>query len=124
MAHVTGIGGVFFRAKDPEALLQWYVDHLGIKTENGYWEQPAGNTVFQPFPADTDYFRADKATMLNFRVDDMDAMCAQLDAAGIAYEVKPEWDAIYGRFTHLEDPEGNPIELWEPIAKADEGDTD
>jgi predicted enzyme related to lactoylglutathione lyase len=119
MEKVAGIGGLFFRAHDPKALGQWYQQHLGIAlTPTGEgetaWQQEAGPTVFSPFPQTTKYFGdASKVWMVNFRVHNLDKMIAQLRAAGI--EVKdPESYANIGRFTRLHDPEGNPIELWQP----------
>jgi glyoxylase I family protein len=120
MQHVIGIGGLFFRSNDPEALGLWYKQHLGIDlVPSDYsqkpWSQEAGPTVFAPFPHDTEYFgRADKQWMINLRVRDLDAMVAQLRAAKIDVSVDPE---AYpnGRFARLHDPEGNPIELWEPV---------
>ena len=115
METVTGIGGVFFRANDPEALTRWYATHLGVVGENGLpWQQKAGYTVFTPFPANSDYFTADRQWMINFRVSDLDAMIAQLKAADLAVETRAEWDGAAGRFARIHDPEGNPIELWEP----------
>ena len=115
---VTGIGGFFFRSKDAEALSAWYREHLGVGAPEGQflWDQQAGPTVFSPFKADTDYFAADKPWMLNLRVDDIDGMIASLKAAGIEVITKPEWDAYpeMGRFARIHDPEGNPIELWQP----------
>jgi predicted enzyme related to lactoylglutathione lyase len=119
MQHVTGIGGFFFRAKEPGALAQWYQEHLGIAlAPSDYsqkpWLQEAGPTAFAPFPQATDYFgREDQQWMINFRVDDLDAMVQQLRAAEIDVMVDPE---VYpnGRFASLQDPEGNPIQLWEP----------
>jgi glyoxylase I family protein len=119
MEKVAGIGGLFFRAHDPKALGAWYEQHLGIAltstSEGGsVWQQEAGPTSFTPFPETTKYFGDPaKGWMINFRVHDMDKMVAQLRAAGI--EVKdPESYANIGRFTRLHDPEGNPIELWQP----------
>ena len=117
--RVTGIGGFFFRAADPKALAAWYERHLGVnQTPTSYgaepWRQEAGPTVFAPFKADTKYFgRATQQWMINFRVRDLDAMVAQLTGAGIAVDVDRE---VYpnGRFARLADPEGNPIQLWEP----------
>ena len=113
---VTGIGGLFFRAKDPQALAAWYAENLGVGGgEMVVWEQQAGPTVFSPFDADTDYFPADKQWMLNLRVDGLDALKAALEASGIEVTTNPEWDAPgVGRFARLSDPEGNQIELWEP----------
>ncbi len=119
MEKVTGIGGMFFRARDPEALSRWYNEHLGVAptpTEKGQspWVQEAGATAFAPFPADTDYFGSPaQAWMINFRVRDLDAMAAQLRAAGIAVEDVQSYPQ--GRFARLHDPEGNPIELWQPL---------
>lgn len=116
MTRVTGIGGFFFRARDPAALTAWYEKHLGIDDMvKAVWQQQAGPTVFAPFGADTDYFgRSEQQWMINFRVEDLDAAMADLKAAGIAVETRPEWDSEAGRFCRIHDPEGNPIELWEP----------
>ncbi|MGO9012153.1 MAG: VOC family protein [Bryobacteraceae bacterium] len=122
MERVNGIGGLFFRARDPAGLGQWYRDHLGIALvpasyEDRPWQQQAGPTAFAPFPGTTTYFGdAGKAWMVNFRVTNLDAMIAQLRAAGIAVEPDPQ---VYpnGRFARLHDPEGNPIELWEPARR-------
>jgi predicted enzyme related to lactoylglutathione lyase len=113
---VTGIGGVSFRAQDPEKLSAWYAEHLGVGTgEYGLWDQQAGPTVFTPFDAGTDYFPADKQWMLNFRVDELDALLASLRAKGVEIITNPDWDAPgVGRFARIFDPEGNQIELWEP----------
>ena len=114
---VTGIGGLFFRARDPDVLKQWYADHLGVGGEWGMWEQQAGTTVFSPFQADTDYFPAEKQWMLNLRVSGLDELLQTLRAADIEVITKPEWDdPQVGRFARIHDPEGNPIELWEPAA--------
>ncbi|WP_422050373.1 VOC family protein [Shimia sp.] len=120
MEKVNGIGGVFFRARDPEALGAWYEAHLGVNQLNPMpWKQREGFTVFAPFAQDTDYFGNDeKQWMINFRVDDLAAMTAQLEAAGIAVETHPDWDSEVGKFARIHDPEGNPIELWEPAAPA------
>jgi predicted enzyme related to lactoylglutathione lyase len=115
---VTGIGGLFFRASDPKALGAWYAEHLGVGDgEWGLWQQDAGMTVFSPFKADTDYFPADKQWMLNLRVEGIDALIEKLRAAGIAVITNPEWDSPEtGRFARIHDPEGNPVELWEPAS--------
>jgi predicted enzyme related to lactoylglutathione lyase len=119
MEKVAGIGGLFFRAHDPKALANWYLQHLGIPltpTSAGAtaWQQEAGTTVFSPFPEKSGYFGdPNKVWMVNFRVRDVDKMVAQLRTAGI--EVKdPESYPGVGRFARLHDPEGNPIELWQP----------
>ena len=110
---VTGIGGVFFRAKDPAALSKWYERQLGI---NGMeWVQQQGQTAFVPFPLDTDYFgRESQQFMLNFRVDDLDGLLNQLRANNVTIVKEVEEQAGVGRFAAIEDPEGNRIELWEP----------
>ncbi len=119
MERVTGIGGVFFRARDPGALKRWYEKHLGVGPTPGSsdqepWSQERGPTVFEPFPADTGYFdRPEQAWMINFRVRNLEAIVAQLRSAGVEVKVDPE-SYPYGRFARLHDPEGNPIELWEP----------
>jgi glyoxylase I family protein len=116
---VTGIGGVFLRSRDPEARAAWYREHLGVGTgPGGSWEQEAGPTVFAAFPATSDYFSRDQGFMLNFRVTDLDGMVAGLAASGIGVERSDELDgAGYGRFARIHDPEGLPIELWEPPAE-------
>lgn len=113
---VTGIGGLFFRAKNPETLQAWYIEHLGVgSAPYGSWETGAGPSVFAPFPADTDYFPADRQWMLNLRVDGLDGLIASLRAAGIEVTTNPEWDMPgVGRFARIHDPEGNPVELWQP----------
>jgi predicted enzyme related to lactoylglutathione lyase len=116
---VTGIGGVFFRAKDPAALTEWYRAHFGVTME-GYepWKQEAGPTVFMPFAAGTDKWPDGKQWMINFRVADLDALLARLREADIAVETNPAWDSPEaGRFARIYDPEGNPIELWEEPAE-------
>ena len=119
MEKVTGIGGFFFRAKDPKALAEWYDKNLGVvpvpdSYEGEAWRQEAGTTVFAPFKHDTEYFGApSQQWMINFRVRDLDAMAAQLRANGAEVEIDPE-TYPNGRFGRLSDPEGNPIQLWEP----------
>ena len=119
MEKITGIGGFFFRSKDPKALNRWYEQHLGItvvpETYGGEpWSQEAGITVWSAFSLDTKMFgRPEQQWMVNFRVRDLAAMVAQLRAAGIAVEVDPE-TYPNGVFAQLADPEGNPIQLWEP----------
>jgi glyoxylase I family protein len=122
LERVTGIGGLFFRANDPKALTKWYSDHLGINlVPTSYsgrpWRQEAGACAFQPFPEKTTYFGDDtKRWMVNFRVRSLDKMAAQLRTAGIKVDIDQK-TYPNGRFARLHDPEGNPIELWEPGAE-------
>lgn len=82
------------------------------------WRQAAGPTLIMPFARDTDYWPAGKSWMINFRVDDLDALVARLRQAGIEAVTDPAWDTPEtGRFARIHDPEGNPIELWEPPAE-------
>ena len=111
MGRATGIGGFFFRAKDPAALNAWYVKHFAMTTD-GPWMTEAGMTVFAPFKADTDYFPARSSFMINLRVEGFDAIIAALEAEGVAVKHIP--GEGYGKFAHVADPEGNPVEIWEP----------
>ena len=119
MERVTGIGGFFFKAQDPTGLGKWYEKHLGVNLppksyDESPWIQENGPTVFAPFSADTDYFgRESQMWMINFRVDNLEAMVSQLRVAGITVAVDTE-NYPNGRFARLQDPEGNPIQLWEP----------
>jgi catechol 2,3-dioxygenase-like lactoylglutathione lyase family enzyme len=130
--QVAGIGGVFFKARDPVALAAWYREHLGVPVapdgahalfaaadpDEGNPTDTAAPTVWSAFPADTAYFGAGPASwMINYRVPDLDAMLAQLRAAGVwvADEVQ---DSEYGRFGWAADPEGTRFELWQPPAGA------
>ena len=125
---VLGMGGLFFRAQDPDALNAWYREHLGVgagcdSTGSGdpnewCWNTQGGPMVFAPFKADSDYFAADKAFMIHLRVADLDGLIAKLSAAGVAVATRPaEWDNPQtGRFARIPDPEGNAIELWQPPA--------
>ena len=124
---VLGMGGLFFRAADPDALSAWYKRHLGIgagcdSTGEGepnewVWQVQGGPMVFAPFKQSSDYFAADKAFMINLRVNGIDAMLDQLRLEGIEVITKAEWDVpAVGRFARIHDPEGNAIELWEPPA--------
>ncbi len=113
---VVGIGGVFFRANDPEAQQEWYRKHLGVVVDGASpWMQQSGPTMFMPFPRDTDYFPAAKQWMINFRVTELDKLLSAIRDAGIAIITDPDWDTPEtGRFAHIHDPEGNLVELWEP----------
>lgn len=124
---VVGMGGLFFRALDPEALNAWYREHLGIgggcsgsdeAAPNEFvWMVGGGPMVFSAFKAGSDYFAADKDYMINLRVVDLDSLLEQLNAAKIAIATRLEWDTLEtGRFARIHDPGGNPIELWEPPA--------
>lgn len=116
MEKVLGIGGVFFHSEAPEALADWYERHLGVRKtgvtyEEGSWWQEEGPTVFSPETTPA-FGSARRPWMINFRVGDLDAMTAQLRAAGIRVEVEPTVHPN-GRFALLEDPDGNAIQLWE-----------
>ena len=122
---VQGIGGLFFRSRDPDALSAWYRDTLGIGAgcaasgagdpSEWYWQTAAGPVVFAPFKADSDYFASDKAFMLNLRVSGLDEMIARLESAGVEVTTRAEWDdPAVGSFARIHDPEGNPVELWQP----------
>ena len=132
-SRVQGIGGVFFRAGDPASLARWYCDHLGVPLEGGAeedgegsvsavfkWrdaENPdrQGSTVWALFPTDTKYL-GDGPVMINYRVDDLDAVLAALESEGVW--IDPErGDYEYGRFAWIKDPEGNRIELWQPLGE-------
>ncbi|MCG6885405.1 MAG: VOC family protein [Silicimonas sp.] len=120
MEKVKGVGGVFFRATNPAAMTAWYRDVLGVDPaptdmETPPWIAEGGVTVFAPFSADTDYFPSEQQVMVNFRVDDLDAMLAQVRAAGVEPFNETTLEGI-GRFAHIHDPEGNAVELWEPAA--------
>jgi predicted enzyme related to lactoylglutathione lyase len=119
MERVTGIGGVFFRAKDPERLRAWYAELLGLELEDYggalFTAETGDVTVWSLFPADTDYFGpGENQLMVNYRVRDLDAMLAQLRAAGVPVEGETQ-DEPYGRFGWATDPEGNRFELWQPL---------
>jgi glyoxylase I family protein len=116
---VSGIGGFFFRAHDPKAMARWYQEHLGVLViptsyDQKPWQQEAGPTAFAPFPETTKYFGDPaKQWMINFRVRNLEKMAAQLQAAGIKVTVDAE-KYPNGKFASLNDPEGNPIQLWQP----------
>lgn len=121
MARVSGIGGVFFKTTDPEGLRDWYVEHLGLPVDDdGYvviwWgDEVKGSTVWGPFPSDTTAFDWPEAKqwVINYRVDDLDAMLDQLRLAGVDVS-GDSFEDMNGRFGHCWDPEGNLVQLWEP----------
>ena len=123
--RVTGIGGIFFKARDPKSLAAWYRQALGVDIVQGaqfakfQWRERedssrVGSTVWSLFPSDTKYFAPSSAPfMINYRARDIDAMLAQLRLLGVAVEPKVTED-FNGKFAWIVDPEGNKIELWEP----------
>jgi predicted enzyme related to lactoylglutathione lyase len=117
MERVIGIGGVFFRAQDPDKLAAWYSEKLGIEIGpgyNGHSFGPTGDTVWSLFAMDTKHFGpAMKGLMINYRVESRDRMLAQLRAGGVQVDDKID-DSEYGKFGWATDPEGNRIEIWEP----------
>ena len=121
MERVQGIGGFIFRARNPAELAAWYDEHLGVRPppdsgDGSPWMQAAGPTAFAPMSEDSDVFDRAYAWSLNFRVADLDAMVEQLRSAGIDVEIDAETYS-FGRFARLRDPEGNPLELWEPAER-------
>ena len=124
MKRVTGIGGIFFKCKNPTQMKGWYNKHLGlVKDEYGSVfefrksDEPEkkGYTVWSPFPNSTDYFQpSEKDFMINYRVENLEELVKALKTEGV--EILDEIEAYdYGKFVHISDPEGNKIELWEPI---------
>jgi predicted enzyme related to lactoylglutathione lyase len=125
MERVTGIGGVFFKARDPKALLEWYGSHLGMVPEPDFtgtvfrWgsdqrSDGAGTMTWAIFPSDTTYFCSpDARAMVNYRVEDLDRMLAQLRSAGVGVDPRVE-ESEFGRFGWAVDGEGNRFELWQP----------
>ena len=120
MKRVTGIGGIFFKSKDPKKLGAWYKTHLGIDVQEWGgaafdWNGP-GTTAWNLFPADTKHFAPSSAPfMINYRVHDLHALLKALRAEGVQVDEKVQ-DSEYGKFGWIVDPEGNRVELWEPPA--------
>jgi predicted enzyme related to lactoylglutathione lyase len=118
MAKAVGFGGVFLKARDPKALAAWYVTHLGVPTQDGgaigfNGPESVGMTVFAHFPQDTTYFGdSGQQSMVNFRVDDLDQLLVQLEAAGVRIDPHRD-DFDFGRFAWIWDLEGNRVELWQ-----------
>jgi catechol 2,3-dioxygenase-like lactoylglutathione lyase family enzyme len=125
MKRVIGLGGVFFKAKDPKALYEWYREHLGIEGAEGtgaMWSDDSAGVVnvWSIFPEDTKYFGLRQSGfMVNFRVDDLHELLKALRAEGVTVDDKVE-EYDYGKFAWIVDPEGNRVELWEP-PKAEAG---
>jgi catechol 2,3-dioxygenase-like lactoylglutathione lyase family enzyme len=126
--RVIGLGGIFFKAKDPQKMYQWYEKHLGIqgKPEEGamfHWRraddpEEESMTVWSVFPQETKYFNPSSASfMINYQVDNLDGLLEALRAEGVTIDPKRE-DHEYGKFAWIIDPEGNKIELWEPPKKS------
>jgi predicted enzyme related to lactoylglutathione lyase len=117
MRRVTGIGGIFFKAKDHAALREWYRIHLGIDVQEWggtafrWHDEPDGATVWSVFPAASDYYPG--PFMVNYRVDDLDAVLAVLREEGCAVDERTD-ASEFGKFGWVTDPEGNRVELWEP----------
>ena len=128
MQRVTGVGGIFFTARDPEALAQWYSTQLGVDPppesyDVSSWWQEAGPTVLAPMGHDSEHFGGGGRTWaLNFRVADLDAMVEQLRGNGVVVDVDPQVHPN-GRFASLQDPEGNPLQLWQPAGADQRGPT-
>ena len=122
MKRVTGIGGIFFKSKDPDRLREWYRKHLGIESESWgvtfrWRDDPraaSGSTAWSVMPETTKYFApSDKPFMINFRVEDLTWLVEQLRAEGVEVEYKNE-ESEFGKFGWVMDPDGNRVELWEP----------
>jgi glyoxylase I family protein len=116
MQKISGLGGVFFRAQNPEKLSKWYEENFGITSDASGtpWQQEAGLTVFAPFSRDNDYFPTKQSIMFNFRVSDLEAFLEQLKKNDVKIDEKRQNES-YGKFAWVYDPEDNKIELWEPI---------
>ena len=119
MANITGLGGAFVRADNPKALYAWYEQHLGLGSPKGCFiftsETQRASIAVTFFPRSSEYFPSTQPAMLNFQVDNLDAVLDKLAAAGIPVDPKRETYG-YGRFGWFTDPEGNRVELWEPSA--------
>lgn len=124
MGKVNGIGGVFIKVVDPAATRDWYANHLGLNCDdygsNFEWRHAAdtnrkGFTLWSPFNKSSDYF--DEEVMINFRVEDLDGLLADLKAEGVE-PVSELQSYEYGRFVHILDNNGHKVELWEPVDEA------
>jgi predicted enzyme related to lactoylglutathione lyase len=119
VAKITGLGGAFLRADNPEALYAWYEEHLGIGSPFGSFlfkaDTQRAHIAVAFFSRTSQYLPPSQPAMLNFQVDDLDAVLEKLSAAGVPVDSKRE-EYQYGRFGWFTDPEGNRVELWEPSA--------
>lgn len=119
MPSITGFGGIFLRADDPKALYQWYERHLGLVKSEGAFAFPAPTqhpqVVFALFKHDNAYFPATQKAMINLQVDDLDGLLDRLTAASVNVDPKRE-NYDFGKFAWITDPEGNRVELWQPVA--------
>lgn len=125
MKRVTGIGGIFFKCKDPDKVKNWYNKHLGLKTDQYgslfEWrktdDKEKGFTQWSPFSEKTEYFNpSQKQFMINYRVENLVKLVEELKKEGVEMVDEIE-EYEYGKFVHIMDPEGNKIELWEPVDK-------
>jgi predicted enzyme related to lactoylglutathione lyase len=120
MASIIGFGGIFLRANDPKALYQWYEQHLGLRKSGGAYGFPSSTheaqVVFSFFKQDNDYFPPAQKAMINLQVDDLDGVLDRLTAEGVTVDPKRE-SYDFGKFGWITDPEGNRVELWQPIAE-------
>ncbi len=123
--RVTGLGGLFFKTKNPDKIKEWYGKHLGLPVDDYgcsfWWKDKQGkdcSTQWSPFKEDTNYFEpSQKQFMMNFRVENLTELLAVLKEEGVTIVGKVE-EYEYGKFGWILDPEGNKIELWEPIDSA------
>ena len=117
MASVTGFGGIFLRSDDPKALYQWYDKHLGLQKPSGFRvssSKQRANVIFALFKQDNAYFPPAQKAMLNLEVDDLDGLLDRLIAEGVTVDPKRE-SYDFGKFGWRTDPEGNRVELWQPV---------
>ena len=125
MASITGFGGIFLRANDPKALYAWYEKYLGLVKADGAHGFPAPTqqprVIFALFKQDDAYFPPSQKSMLNLQVDDLDALLDRLTAEGVTVDPKRE-SYDFGKFGWITDPEGNRVELWQPLGESDIND--
>jgi predicted enzyme related to lactoylglutathione lyase len=118
MASITGFGGAFVRANDPKALYAWYERHLGLTKSEGAYAFPVSTqpaqVIFAFFKQDSEYFPTAQKAMINLQVDDLDGVLDRLTAEGVTVDAKRE-SYDFGKFGWITDPEGNRVELWQPL---------